>query len=476
MIALEQILKIPLHTDPSWYKTIEQKERYKKKIRIAQDISPEQLSAIEEQFPDHPTLSLETDFERYYPHGSSGSHIIGYLKRELNYHFLGKMGLEKIFHDTLKCQEGSLLSTVNSLGNPITTAELQQAHAGTDIITTMDIRLQKMCEDIFPKEYNGAFIIMDPRNGDIKALLSQPSFDPQLFLNPIPHAQWQTLQEQQPFINRALGALYPPGSFFKLVTASAALEHGLMHEHDEFTCKGYYLFGKRRYWCNQKWGHGKLSARQAVAQSCNPFFFRIGAEIDIDILHDYAHRFGLGEPTSIILPEKIGIVPSRSWKRTTKGEPWWPGETLSTAIGQSFLLVTPLQVARMIGAIFTGYLARPRILESEPINTKPLNIKESTREFLQSAMRATVDEGTGRSLKPVRDIEVYAKTSTAQTTDLQKRSLSKQYLEHGCCAGYFTYRNHPPLVFVVLVENAGSSRMARKVIYNFLINYKKMMQ
>lgn len=474
--SLEYILDMDIVENNTFYKTLCLHEKTEKRIKLATDLSLDQLSQIEEQFPHNPNLMLQTDFERYYPHGPSTSHIIGYLKRDTDSDFFGKMGLEKIFHDTLKCQEGTELKTVNSVGKEITSIELEKACSGQNITTTIDLNLQKLCESVFPKDYTGTFIIMDPKQGDIKALVSQPTFDPNLFLNPFSHSTWQEIQEKKPFINRALNAVYPPGSIFKLITASAAIEHNIIHEDDQFTCRGYYLFAKRKYWCSQKWGHGTLTTRQAVSQSCNPFFFNIGKHIDIDTLADYARRFGLGEPTSILLPERTGTVPSRAWKKAVKGEKWWAGETLSTSIGQSFLQVTPLQIVRMIASIFTGYLVKPRILISESIETKPLAIKSSTRNFLQSAMRATVDEGTGRGVKATKDtdLELYAKTSTAQTSDLQKRSMGNEYLEHGWFVCHFVYKNHDPLTFVILVEHAGSSRIPKKIAYNFLVKYKKL--
>lgn len=474
--SLEYILDMNIIENNLFYKTLCVHERTEKRIKLATDISLDQLSQIEEQFPHNPNLILQTDFERYYPHGTSTSHVLGYLKRDLDYDLSGKMGLEMLLHDTLKCHEGRSIKTVNSVGKEIASIEEQKASSGENIATTIDLTLQKLCESVFPPDFSGTFILMDPLEGDIKALVSQPTFDPHIFLHPLSHDVWKNIQQKQPFLNRALNALYPPGSIFKLVTASAALEHNIIHENDQFTCRGFYLFAKRKYWCSQKWGHGTLSTRQAVAQSCNPFFFNIGKTIDIDVLADYAHRFGLGEPTSIILPEKIGTVPSRAWKKQTKGEKWWTGETLSTAIGQSFLQVTPLQVVRMIASIFTGYLVKPRILLSETIETRPLAIKPSTREFLKSAMRATVDEGTGQGVKTISDtqLELYAKTSTAQTSDLQKRALGNEYLEHGWFVGHFMYKDHRPLTFVILVEHAGSSRVPKKIAYNFLLKYKKL--
>lgn len=472
--SLEAILGNSILENEALYKKLCFQERTERRIKIATDLSLDQLSQIEEQLPHSPNLMLQTDFERYYPHGNSSSHILGYLKREIDCELFGKMGLEKLLHDTLKCEHGTALKTVNSFGKEIASTELKKARSGNDITTTIDLTIQKLCESVFSPEFSGTFIVMDPTNGDIKALVSQPTFDPSLFLNPMTQETWQEVQQKQPFMNRALNALYPPGSIFKLITASAALEHNIIHEDDHFNCRGFYLFAKRKYWCAQKWGHGKLSTRQAVAQSCNPFFFNIGKQIDIDILADYAHRFGLGEPTNIILPEKSGIVPSRAWKKEQRGERWWQGETLSTAIGQSFLMVTPVQIIRMISSIFTGYLVRPRILVTEPIETKPLEIKASTRSFLKSAMLMTVEEGTGQGVNPVKDIEIYAKTSTAQNSDLQKRTLGKNFLEHGWFVGHFTYRNNQPLAFVILLENVGSSKIPKRVAAKFLLGYKKL--
>ncbi|HTM06130.1 MAG TPA: penicillin-binding transpeptidase domain-containing protein, partial [Patescibacteria group bacterium] len=268
---------------------------------------------------------------------------------------------------------------------------------------------------------------------------------------------------------------FPPGSIFKLITTSAALEKNIIHVTDEWYCKGYTTFGNRKYYCARKRGHGHLSLKQAVAQSCNTLFFEIGKQLDIDVLADYAHRFGLGKSTGISLQEQYGLVPTREWKRIVKGQPWWPGETLSAVIGQTFLLASPLQIACLIGSIFTKKLITPRILEDEEIHSIPLNIKQETLTFLKKSMKSVVRRGTGKQIPTIQDIDIFAKTSTAQISSLEKAAQNKAFSEHGWFAAYFTYKNTNPLVFVLLVEKAGSSRIPTTIAKQFFLKYKKLM-
>ncbi|HEX4069509.1 MAG TPA: penicillin-binding transpeptidase domain-containing protein, partial [Candidatus Babeliales bacterium] len=317
--------------------------------------------------------------------------------------------------------------------------------------------------------------VLNPADGAIVALVSRPHFDPNMFLDPISHEQWQGLQEKNPFLNRAFDASYPAGSTFKLVTISAALERNIISEDELWNCKGYTLFGGRKYWCARRCGHGEISVKKAVAESCNTLFFEIGKKIDIDVLAEYAHKFGLGKKTNIVFPEKVGLIPNREWKFDYKGERWWPGETLSVSIGQSFLLATPIQIACMIASIFTGYLVAPRLLINEPVVTNPLDIKPETIAFLQKSMKSVVKSGTGKSVRKIKDMTIYAKTSTAQTSDFSKRKLDEKYLEHGWFVGHFQYKEYDPLVMVVLVERVGAAQVATTIAKNFLIEYKKYM-
>ncbi|HLC06973.1 MAG TPA: penicillin-binding transpeptidase domain-containing protein [Candidatus Babeliales bacterium] len=449
-------------------------EKRGKKIVLVTDIDFAVLSKLVEAFPNHENIVIDTHFKRFYPYNTCCSHLVGYLG---NMRMLanGQFGLEKLFDADLCGKDGSVRNVVNSVGQCISYVELEKALIGNDIQTTINIDVQLLCEKVFPETRSGSFILLNPADGAIVSLVSRPDFDPNIFLDPISYETWQGLQENNPFINRAFDASYPAGSIFKLVTISAALETGIVPEDSLWNCKGYTLFGKRKYWCARRSGHGEISIKKAVAESCNTLFFEIGKKIDIDVLADYAYKFGLGKKTNIVFPEKVGLIPSREWKLDYKGERWWPGETLSVAIGQSFLLATPIQIACMIASIFTGNLVAPRLLINEPVVTSPLDIKPDTINFLKKSMKSVVKRGTGRSVRNVKDMKIYAKTSTAQTSDFSKRKLDEKYLEHGWFVGQFQYKEYDPLVIVILVERVGAAQVATTIAKNFLIEYKKYM-
>lgn len=470
---LEAITNRPLLLDELFLAELKHTERRYQKLLIAGDIPFEQLGQIAEQLADQKNISIITHFKRFYPHASSACHLLGYLTK-MDMETFGKMGLEKIFEDTLKGQRGEKLKTINSFGRNLAEVEVKKAMAGEDIKTTLNVELQDIVERVFPEGFSGTFIVMDPEDGGLLALLSRPSFDPTVFLEPLDHSQWLSLQDKQPFLNRAFNACYPPGSIFKLITMSAALEHKIIDPNNSWFCCGYVEFAQRQYWCANHNGHGWLTPEQSLAQSCNTLFFEVGKRISIDLLADYAHRFGLGQKTNIIFAEKEGLVPTAAWKKKVKKEKWWPGDTLSAVIGQSYLLVTPVQVARMISSIFTGYLVSPRVLMDEPIVKEPLAIKPETRKFLQQSMLKVVETGTGQQVRKVKNIKIYAKTSTAQTSSLEKRDLGSSYMEHAWFVAYFSYLNEKPMTLVILVENAGSSRFATEVAKNFLSEYKKL--
>ncbi len=468
LTTLESILG-PLTVTPALIRSAEKKAR---PLLLAHDVSFEQLSQIIELFPQHTHIRVTTRFKRYYPHKHIASHIVGYLGH-INVNQIGRMGLEKIFEDKLRGQYGEIVKIINSFGKNLSQHVLKQALVGTTLQTTIDLNLQTIAEEVFLPEYTGALIIMESQTGAIRALVSRPSFDPNMFLNPLTQEKWQQLnQTQQPFINRVFEALYPPASLFKLVTLAAALEQKYIEPTTLWHCTGHVFFGGRAYHCNNKHGHGTLTTQQALAQSCNIPFFEVGKKIKIDIIAEYARRFGLGSKTHVLFPEKTGLIPTAQWKRHAKGEPWWPGETLSAMIGQTYLLATPIQVARMISAICEGYLVNPRILHDEPINKSPLHISQETRTFLKSSMKAVITTGTGRGLKQFRDIELYAKTGTAQIADLTKRDLGQQYLEHGWFVGNFTYKNEQPLTIAIILEHVGSARIATHTAKNFLTHYQ----
>jgi penicillin-binding protein 2 len=470
---LEKIVGSTIIDNPETMALLKNTERYCKDCLLVEDLSLQQVCQIEEQLAGSQNVRLVTKFKRFYPHKNCASHILGYLGN-LDFGTCGKMGLEKLLDENLRGEPGTLHRTINSCGKSLAEEEMKKALAGQDIQTTIDITLQEIIEKVFPDEHTGSFIVMDPETGSIKALLSRPNFDPNMFLQPIIQQDWQTLCEKQSFINRTLNASYPLGSIFKLVTISAALEKKITTPDAIWNCCGYLTFGKRQYHCHELTGHGQITTGQAVALSCNSVFYKLGKQMDIDLIADYAHRFGLGERTNIMFPENSGLIPTRAWKRAVKKEPWRPGETLSAAIGQSFILATPMQVAKMISSIFTGYLATPRILTTEPIETIPLNIQPDTLSFLRGCMKKVVTCGTGQRVSHIKDMVVHAKTSTAQTSALEKATMGKGFLEHAWFVGSFRYKQNKPLTFVILAENVGSSRTATAIAQKFLMEYKRL--
>lgn len=450
--------------------------RSSKRLLLKPDITYEQLCLILEQCGGSYNLDIESRFQRVYPYKKLASHILGYLSRQIeDFTTKGISGLESMFQDSLKGEVGHVLNVINSNGTKIDQVEFCEPKQGNDLRLTIDLNLQYIAEQAFNDDLVGAFILMDPRNGSIKSLVSLPNYDPNIFLHSISYKQWnKEFVAKNSFLNRATSATYPPASIFKLVTFAAGLEEGIITKDEEFDCLGFINFHGRRYHCIRHWGHGKLNSKNALAYSCNIPCYEMAQKMNINSIADYAFRFGLGKKTGFLLKESSGLVPTIEWKVMTKGERWWPGETLSASIGQSYISVTPLQMARMISAIVTGYLVRPRILQDEDTNLNELHISENTLNFLREAMKGVVEKGSAKLLNKFKDFDIYAKTGTAQTSSLSVKNKSNKYLEHAWLASYFSYKGEDPLVMIVLVEHVGSSVPAREIAATFLNSYKRL--
>ena len=449
-------------------------ERKKKRMLLGRDMALADLGKVLERFAYHHNLEIKSGFKRFYPNKCCASHVLGHLG-QLDFDLVGKMGLEKILHTSLQGKEGAIRNIINSYGATLSQEEINKALAGTDIQVTLDLELQKIAENLFPEEHNGSLLLIDPKSGALKIVLSRPNFDPSIFLNPINHEQWHMLQDGMPFLNRAFNAAYPPASLFKIVTISAGIELGIISPNAWVECIGYYPYKGRNYLCNKRYGHGMLSLKEALAKSCNPIFYHLGSQLSINDLASYACRFGLGQKTGIVFTEKQGLIPTTEWKEQAIGQQWWQGETLSAAIGQSYLLVTPVQIARMIGSIFQGYLIKPRILMNESIEREQLLIRPSTLHFIKKSMKSVVKVGTGTTFSKIDDIKMYAKTGTAQVIALHKKPKNKEELAHAWFTCYFQYKDNDPLVLVIMVEHAATSRIPTSVAKRFLMKYCSLM-
>ncbi len=461
--------------DENYLKKINYINKNFKKILLKKDITFEQLSQIYEQCEDSYNLDIETSFSRFYLYNNLASHVLGYLSRDFqDYTTKGLAGLEYALQDRLKGETGYVLNVTNSKGRKLDQVDFCKPKQGQDLMLTLDLELQKIAESCFEPDQVGAFILMDPKDGAIKVMASIPSFDSNLFLKPISQEDWNKYFIQSDvFLNRATTATYPPASIFKIITYAAGIEDGIIDPDTEFYCRGYLNFCGRKYHCIRHLGHGVTNSKSALAYSCNIPCFEIAQKMNINDLADFAFRFGLGNKTGFLLAESSGLVPTYEWKYAVKGERWWKGDTLSSAIGQSYILVTPIQVVRLIAAVCTGYLVRPRILVEEEVYNQRVPVSSSTLHFLRDALKSVVEIGSAERLSRIKDFDIYAKTGTAQTSSLDIDNKDKKFLEHGWIASYFRYKGESPLAMVVLLEHVGSSGYASRIAAKFLQKYRR---
>jgi len=351
---------------------------------IAEGIPFDKVVEIEERLGDNSAIYIEPALLRNYPNGETACHILGYcgevdsqtLKKRKDDglrlgDIIGIAGVEYTYDDSLRGKDGTRFI-------PITPAEEKvglykvpppiEPTAGNDVHLTIDLGLQKFCEETIG-DRRGAIIVMDPNDGSIYALASKPMYDPNLFSGPVPHSAWLSLttDESYPLLNRAISATYPPGSTFKLVTASAALEAGLVQpdEHMPVPCYGSFTFGNRVFHCWNPSGHGALTISEAITWSCNVFFFQVGLRVGIERLGEMAGRYNLGKITGIDLPGEVsGLIPSIEHMIKKFGENYPKGEILNNSVGQGQVLVTPIQMAVLVSALANGgKLIKPHLID-----------------------------------------------------------------------------------------------------------------
>jgi penicillin-binding protein 2 len=390
---------------------------------------------------------------------------------------IGKSGVEWKWQPDLNGVRGGEQVEVDASGRKIRVIAHKSPAPGDNACLTIDKDLQAVAEKALVGK-SGAIVAMNPNNGEILALASSPSFDPNLFVGGIDRASWEriVLSGDFPLQNRALSGQYAPGSVFKIVIALAGLEEGIIDPEEEIVCKGIYFLGRRGYRCWKKYGHGKVSFHRALVESCDVYFYEMGRMLGIDKISEYAMRLGLGKTTGFdVVHEKAGLIPTRDWKLKRWGVPWQEGETLSTAIGQSFVLVTPIQMATFISAVFNGGINyRPQVTkwvgksetnktyEFVPVVTGKLGIRREHLELVKRALIGVVNEphGTGGRAR-VKDETVAGKTGTAQVVALKKEEefeneedIPKQFRDHAWFVAVAPAEN-PRIVLSVVVEHGG---------------------
>jgi penicillin-binding protein 2 len=484
--------KIPLKREEV-LKKVKSASPFKSMI-IKRDIDRDAMAFIVEQRFEVPWLDLGIEPMRSYKYKDMAAHLIGYLgeiderglrrsRRTKNSYqlgdLIGQFGMEKIYETQLKGENGKKQVEVDAYGRELKLLIEEDFTPGNHLILTIDLRLQELAEKLFADK-EGSIVVMNPKNGEILTMVSKPSFDPNLFAKGITREDWQSLikNETHPLQNRTIQGQYPPGSVYKIVTAVAALEEGVITPNTSIFDKGYYVFGRRVYRDWKKGGHGTVNLHKAIVESCDTYFYQVGVQLGIDVLARYARGFGLGKPTGIDLKnEKAGIVPSTRWKKRARKEPWYPGETVSAAIGQGYNLVTPIQIANLVSSVANGGIRyRPRIVkqiespggsvlyQSQPEIIGKLPARPETLEIIRKALLGVVNgnRGTGRRAR-IKDILVAGKTGTVQVIrkkeneeepkDYQEK-LPRKFKDHGWFVCFAPFED-PELVVVVLGEHGG---------------------
>lgn len=494
------------HSMPSFYPlTIRQDMGYDAmaKVRVHQ--------AIISNTGDYDLQGVEVQSQsvRRYPRNSMAAATLGYVREssreELDrlqaavpdiYYLgdrVGATGLERRWEVLLRGRDGYQEKIINAVGREVTAEEWvsplagQKPRPGNNLVLTLDYRLQAYAETLFGDE-SGALVALDPRNGEILAIASEPSFDLAELASRMSPEQWHRLlhDPRKVFLHRALQAAYPPGSTFKIVTAAAILEGKVMSPDEKVYCPGYLKVGDRVFRCWKHNGHGWMNLHQALVQSCDVYFYTAGLRLGVDRLAHYAREFGLGTPTGIDLAgEASGLIPTREWKKQNRGRDWQPGETLSVAIGQGYDLVTPLQNAVMMSVVANGgYRVRPHIARNFidhaghqfPVpghelqrNTVSVGLAKSTLAALQSSLAGVVSEegGTAHRLRKL-EIPIAGKTGTAQVVGAEAGSGKGQHRDHAWFVAYAPVSS-PEIVVSVIVEHGGHGGAAAAPIAGALI-------
>ncbi len=431
------------------------------------------IAFVESHRADLPLLELLMVHRRRYPQDGFLSHAIGYVgevsQQQLEQSaglyrpgdVIGKSGLEKQYNSILMGTDGLRRVVVNSRGKTVATLDNTEAIPGKPIQLTIDYDLQLIAEAGLAGK-NGAVVALDPQTGEVLAMASHPSPDPNDFAVRIPTAEWRQLNDDpaRPLLNRAIQAQLAPGSVFKIVMAAAMLETKVLPENYTVYCPGYADFYGRTFHCWQKKGHGTVNLYSAVVNSCDIFFYNLGKRLGIDRIAYYATGLGLGRKTGIDLPgEDAGLVPSEAWKQRVFHQQWYPGETISVAVGQGALVATPLQMARTIGGIaMGGVFMQPHLLKGMPqVAVARFPLEESTVDKVTQAMFGVVNGGGTAAASKLQNIEFCGKTGSAQVIgyDTRDRLGKKKEFEDNAWFVGFAPRRNPEIVVAVLVQGGG---------------------
>ncbi|MFP6695419.1 MAG: penicillin-binding protein 2 [Alphaproteobacteria bacterium] len=472
-------------------------------VKVAENLTWEQFARINVLLPDLPGVQPDVGEGRHYPVGLETAHIVGYVSSvseadltgdpllELPGFRIGKNGIEKIFDETLRGKAGNSRVEVNAYGREIRELARQDGQPGDDVVLTIDADLQEKISRRLADE-SAAAVVMDIHQGEILAMVSAPSYDPNAFSLGMSTKAWHALVQhpRKPLINKAIAGQYPPGSTFKMIVALAAMEAGVVGPGHQVFCNGVIKLSNTKFhcWRHRYGGHGWVDMKQSIAQSCDIYFYDLARRLGVDRIGDMARRFGLGEALGVeLLGEQDGLVPSKDWKLAVTGVPWQLGETLITGIGQAYLLTTPLQLAVMTARLANGGLAVTPRLSRHQVPARPgdamtpalpeaIGVSATHLRVITDAMEEVVngERGTARKYKLGEGLpfKMAGKTGTAQVRRISKAErkaggkLAKETpwreRDHALFTA-FAPVGAPRYAMAVVVEHGGSGTYAAKL-------------
>jgi penicillin-binding protein 2 len=476
------------------------KEMYRRSpfvpVTLADRLTWEDVAEVAVNAPALPGVTPDVGLSREYPLGEDFAHIVGYVGPVSDYDLskledpdpllqipkfqIGKIGVETKMEAELRGRAGTKRIEVNAAGRVMRELGREEYTPGQDLQLTVDHGLQNYAQARLAGESAGA-VVMDVETGDLLAMASAPSFDPDLFVRGISSTNYRELTDNpyRPLFNKTVQGLYPPGSTFKMMTGLTALRHGVLGPGERVYCPGYMAFGGRRFHCWKRGGHGWVDLDEAVTQSCDVYFYEAAQRAGIDNLAALCHEFGLGErhdlPVSAV---REGIVPSTQWKAQARGEPWYPGETLNTAIGQGDVLTSPLQLAVMTARLASGRAVKPRLIKSvngvevpiEPAD--PLNVDPTHLRAIQQAMYNVSNgrRGTAARSRIVSEgFQMAGKTGTSQVRNITAAERARGVVsndqlpwnrrDHGLFVAFAPF-DKPKYAISLVVEHGGGGSSA----------------
>lgn len=490
------------------------KKHYNQDVVVRSDLSDAEINGFVVDLYRFPGFEVVPSYKRYYPHGDLTAHVVGYINninkkdqkgldpREYNGTTkIGRTGIEKNYESELHGQAGFRQAEISRTGKIVRVLEQIDPVPGQDLHLSLDLRLQQIIRDILEKEtFDGAGVAIDPRNGEMLAMYSNPGFDANLFVNGISHKDYQKLRNspRKNLFNRALNGTYSPASTIKPMMVLAALHHYIVTPEMSIDCRGSYRIpdyqNTKKFFCWKRSGHGEMQALSSVVQSCDVYYYNIGYELGIARIHDYLSQFGLGGKTGIDLPnESSGILPNKAWKQEKYKKSWFIGDTINASIGQGFMTTTPLQLAYFTAILASGgerfqphFVTHYRHPISGEMLNKSLtvleNVKQSNPHAWDLVHRSLVDvmsskHGTARKVKIDLPFSIAGKTGTAQVFSfkddkrIKKEDLAKELRDNSVFVCYAPAED-PVIALAVILENAGGgSETAAPVAVDILQNY-----